>query len=109
MDLQGSSSGQVVRSEAAEFSTITGVVGERRSPSDSDLVDGVASVGAVALVPSTLVEGTLLDTALAVLDLHVRGEEVARGIGTLLGDDIALSLAAGVVKVAVREGLDSQV
>lgn len=98
-----------VRSEAAVFSTVTGVVGERRSPSDGDLVDGVSSVGAVALVPSTLVEGALLDTTLAVLDLHVRGEEVAGGVGALLGDDIALSLAARVVKVAITEGLDGQV
>lgn len=108
MNLQGSS-GKDVRSSTAELSTVTGVVGERRSPSDSDLVDGISSVGAVALVPSTLVEGALLDTTLAVLDLHVRGEEVAGGVGALLGDDVALGLATRVVKVAIREGLDGQV
>jgi len=95
----------------AKRDAIISIVGERRRPLDGNhvLAHGLSGVGAVRVIISTLVEGALLNTTLAILDLQVTGEEVARGIGALSGDDIALSLATGVIEDAVVELLHGEV
>lgn len=93
----------------AELRAITGVVRERRSPSNGVEVNGISSVSAVALVPSALVEDTELDTALVVVNLHIGSEEVAGSARVSRRQGVTRSLAALVVHVTIREALVGEI